>query len=132
MLEMFAIMIPIIAFALFIVIAAIVFSPKLRSKMMSREIKATKNMLDNLKDDLTDMGVSMSSVAVDMQKKILDEKEDVIKENTRRQASIEGEGIEIKTRAFRDGLTKDTKYCKHCGELIDEDSKFCKKCGKEQ
>ena len=43
------------------------------------------------------------------------------------------DGIEITTRAIKDGLTKDERvYCKHCGSLIDKDSKFCKNCGGEQ
>ena len=43
------------------------------------------------------------------------------------------EGAVTKTaKAFKEGFAEDTKYCKHCGAVIDADSKFCSKCGKEQ
>ena len=28
--------------------------------------------------------------------------------------------------------TSETKFCKHCGTVIDYDSRFCKNCGEEQ
>ena len=74
----------------------------------------------------------MGNIGVNIRKNILDENEDTLRDLTIREANIDKEGIKIKTRAIKDGLSKDNMYCKHCGETIDEDSKFCKKCGKEQ
>jgi len=42
------------------------------------------------------------------------------------------DGIKTTARAIKEGFSKDSAYCKHCGSGIDSDSKFCKKCGKEQ
>ena len=83
-----------------------VVSPKIRAKFMSNQIKASKYMIDEVEDDLTDIAT--------------------------KRANINKEGVEITAIAIKDGLNKSTKYCKLCGEKIDEDSKFCKKCGKEQ
>ena len=98
--------VPILVAVVFILTFAMILSPKLRGKMMSNQIKATKYMLDENEENLKDMAT--------------------------KSANISKEGIEITTRAIKDGLTKESKYCKYCGEAIDEDSKYCKKCGKEQ
>lgn len=90
----------------FIYIIASFVSPKFRGKMMGKQVQATKYMMDNQKDNI-------KSIATDA-------------------ANASKEGIEITTRAIKDGFTKSEAYCKDCGEIIDEDSKFCKKCGKEQ
>lgn len=84
----------------------LVVSPKLRGKIMSTQVKATKYMMDESKEDL---------------KSIADDTADVSKD-----------AITTTTRAIKKGFTKDTIYCKHCGSEIDSDSKFCKSCGKEQ
>ena len=57
-------------------------------------------------------------------------KEDLteIADNT---ADITSGAIKKTAQAVKEGL-KDTKYCKYCGELIDEDSVYCNKCGKKQ
>ena len=101
-----AIIVPIFVACIFIFTFAMILSPKLRGKWMSRQIKAAKYMMDESEDDLKEMST--------------------------KGANISKEGIKITTRAIRDGLIKDEKYCKYCGEAIDEDSIFCKKCGREQ
>lgn len=84
-----------------------VFNPKIRGKMMSTKIKATKYMMDESKNDI-------KSISSDM-------------------AEATEEAVETTTRAVKKGLTKEESiYCKHCGEKIDNDSKFCKHCGKSQ
>ena len=101
----------IFAFVLIIFVVMFVFSilmfvsPKFRGKIMSRQIKSTKYMMDESKEDL-------KSIA-----------------NTT--ADISNEAITKTTRAVKKGL-KDTIFCKHCGAEIDSDSTFCKSCGKEQ
>ena len=100
-----------IAITSVLVLVGIVFtclliaSPKLRGKLMSKQIKATKYMVDETKDDLT----HLANVGAD----------------------ISSEAITKTTRAIKKGLS-DTKFCKHCGTEIDVDSKFCNSCGKEQ
>ena len=104
--KVFFIIVAVIVGVIFILTILMVVSPKIRAKFMSKQIKATKYMIDEVEDDLTDIAT--------------------------KRANINKEGVEITAKAIKDGLNKSTKYCKHCGEKIDEDSKFCKKCGKEQ
>lgn len=107
-LELFNIMftiVPILILVIFIFTIATIISPKLRGKMMSRNIKAVKYAIDEASDDLK-----------------------VINDIT---ANAESEAITTKVKAFKKGF-KNEVYCKHCGYLIDNDSTFCKKCGKKQ
>lgn len=123
------IVVPILVFGGFIFTFALILSPKLRGKMMSRQIDATTHMMKYSKDSLSDL----AGTALDIKKNILDKNEDVLKEMYTKEAEIEKDGIRIKTSAFKEGLTGiKTKYCKHCGSLIDSDSTFCKSCGKKQ
>ena len=77
---------------------------------MARQIKATKHMLDASEDDLRNMAT--------------------------RAAKISKEGVEITSKAVKDGFTSDgfsssgLNYCRHCSEPIDADSNYCKRCGK--
>jgi len=83
-----------------------IFSPKFRGKQMSNSVKATKFMMDEMKDDIKALNTEMAKASKD--------------------------GIEITTRAIKKGWTEDDAiYCKHCGAKIDGDSKFCSQCGKE-
>ena len=87
---------------------AIIFivSPKARGKMASKQVKATKYMIDESKEDI-------KSISKDM-------------------AEANAEGVEITAHAIKKGLTGDESiFCKFCGAKIDKDSKFCNKCGKE-
>jgi len=123
------IVVPILVFAGFIFTFALVLSPKLRGKMMSRQIDATSHMMKYSKDSLSDL----AGTALDIKKNILTENEDALKEMYTKEAEIEKEGLKIKTSAIREGMSgAKTSYCKHCGALIDNDSKFCKSCGKRQ
>ena len=126
--KIMAIAVPVFAVCVFIFSLVMFLSPKLRGKIMARQIKATKHMMSYSKEDLEDL----ANMGIDIKKNIIDENETTLKEISKKEADIQKEGIEIKTRAIKDGFTKDKIYCKHCGESIDEDSKFCKKCGKEQ
>ena len=98
--------VPILVFGGFIFTFAMAFSPKLRSKVMSRQLKAHKYMLD--------------------------ENEDILRELNKRGANIEREGIKIRTSAIKEGFNQDTCYCSSCGKVIDTNSRFCKYCGEEQ
>ena len=96
------IIVPIFIAIVFILVIVTMISPKFRGKMMSKQIKAAKYMMDESKDDIRNISTNMADATKD--------------------------GVEITTRAIKD----ERVYCKHCGSLIDKDSKFCKNCGGEQ
>lgn len=125
------VIVPIFIFIVFIFTIAMIISPKIRGKMMSRQIKAAKYMLEEAQDDLSEMGTTMGKLTATTENKILTENEELLKDSSRKKGNIAKEEIEIKTRAIKEGLSDKKAYCKHCGSLIDEDSKFCKSCGKE-
>lgn len=123
------IIVPIFIGIVFVFTIAMIISPKLRGKMMSRQFKSMNYMIEESKDELA----KLSSTAVGIRKQILDENEDVLTDIAHKEAKIKSVGIKSATKAIKEGLTeKDSIYCKYCGSEIDTDSKFCKKCGKEQ
>ncbi len=132
MMRIFFIIVPIFVVLVFAFTIAIIVSPKFKAKIMSRQIKATKKMIDYSKDDLTSMGTAMGNISIQTKKNILDENEDSLRDMATREANISKKGIEITANAIKKGLTEDNTQCKHCGTSIDKDSKFCKKCGKNQ
>lgn len=100
------IIVPIIIGLGFIFIIAMIISPKLRGKMMSREIRAQKYMVEESKQDIKSISDNVSYATKD--------------------------GIKTTVGAIKEGLTQDKIFCKYCGNEIDSDSLFCKKCGKKQ
>lgn len=114
--EYLFIIVPIFIGITFLFTIIMIVSPKARGKMMSRQIKAAKYMLDESEEDLRNMAT--------------------------KSANISKEGISITTKAIKDGFTDNGfdstsssnygYYCKSCGEPIDIDSIYCKKCGKKQ
>lgn len=124
--------VPILIGITFVLMIALMISPKLRGKLMSSQIKATKHMMDYSKEDLKDILSTSADIGINAEKEILDNNEETMEDNVTRKANINKKGIEITTNAIKEGLTRSKIYCKHCGKLIDEDSKFCKLCGKEQ
>lgn len=131
-LEILFFIIPILVVLTFIFTIALMVSPKLRGKWMSKQIEATKHMMEYSKDDLKDILSTSKSVEINAEKEILDNNEEIMKDNVTRKANINKEGIEITAKAIKEGLTNNKVYCKYCGKLIDSDSKYCKVCGREQ
>ena len=115
---------------IFGVVFAMILSSKLRSKMMKHQIKATKYMMEDSKEELSDIAAVSSNIAIKSRKKVLDENEELLTEMATRNASINKEGVEITARAIKKGLSKQVVHCKYCGKEIDDDSVFCKFCGK--
>lgn len=115
---------------IFGVVFAMILSPKLRSKMMKHQIKATKYMMEDSQEELSDIAAVSSNIAIKSRKKVLDENEELLTEMATRNASINKEGVEITARAIKKGLSKQVVHCKYCGKEIDDDSVFCKFCGK--
>ena len=131
-LEILFFIIPILVVLTFIFTIALMVSPKLRGKWMCKQIEATKHMMEYSKGDLKDILSTSKSVEVNAEKEILDNNEEIMKDNVTRKANINKEGIEITAKAIKEGLTNNKVYCKYCGKLIDSDSKYCKVCGREQ
>ena len=46
-------------------------------------------------------------------------------------ADVSSGAVKKTAKSIKEGL-RDTKYCKYCGEEIDDDSVFCNKCGAKQ
>ena len=88
----------------FVFTLTMMFSPKARSKMMDKQIKASKYAIENNKENI---------------KKISDDVAEATKGS-----------VKTTARAIKDGF-KDTIHCKYCGAEIEADSKFCKVCGKK-
>lgn len=132
----FNIMFTVVSIFIFIVFVFVILSfisPKFRGKIMSKQIKAAKHMVDYSKDDLEDIGTNLGNTAISIKKNILDQNEENLREMTAKEANIKKEYVKTMTSAIHEGFTEnDIIYCKHCGSMIDSDSKFCKKCGKEQ
>ena len=95
----------IIIFTMVFMIVSIA-SPKMRGKMMARQIKAAKYMLDEVEDDLRDIST--------------------------RTAQASKNGLNIASGAIKDGFSSKPKFCKYCSEPNDEDAIYCKRCGKKQ
>ena len=103
----FALLVVVGVVCIFIFVLRMMFDPKARAKITRHQLK--------------------------MQKQIIDENEDILKDISAKSAGISSPGYEITARAVKKGLTEEEDiYCKHCGKNIDADSKFCNKCGKEQ
>lgn len=117
---------------MFVLVWTIILSPKVRAKWMGKQIKAMQYMVDENKETLENLGTTTGNIGVNVHKNIIDQNEDQLREMATKQANISKDAVETTARAIKDGFTKDTIYCKHCGATIDRDSKFCKECGKEQ
>lgn len=94
------------AVAVFVFVILMIFSPKVRGKMMSKQAKAARYMAEESKDDIKYTADAMSEATHD--------------------------AIRNTVSAVREGIEGDCVYCKHCGKPIDRDSRFCKECGGEQ
>ena len=131
-LEILFYLIAILVVLIFVFTIALMISPKLRGKWMSNQIEATKHMMEYSKEDLKNILSTSKSIEVNAEKEMLDNNEEIMKDNITKKANINKEGIEITAKAIKEGLSNNKVYCKYCGKLIDSDSKYCKVCGREQ
>lgn len=107
MFDLLFLIVPFLIICTFIYVFVMIISPKARGKIMSRQIKATKYMVDESKDDIESISTNM--------------------------ANATKKGIMTTASAMASGFkNNENMYCKHCGSQIDTDSKYCKHCGKKQ
>ena len=126
-----SVIVPILVLGIFAFTIIMIFSPKLRGKMLSHQIKSLKYMADYSKDDIQNIATTMGDISINSTKNILDNNEDNLKHITEKTSDLGSIFVEKTARAIKDGITNNNVYCKHCGKSIDSDSKFCKNCGKE-
>ena len=80
---------------------------------------------------VTGFGPEIAKARANTIRYIQEENKDDLSAIATNNAQIMSDAVKITADAVKDGI-RATKFCKHCGEKIDEDSKFCSSCGKEQ
>lgn len=123
--------IPILVICIFIFTFAMMFSPKLRAKMLSRQIKSLKHTIDYSKEDLENLITNMGDISINSTKNIIDGNENELKDIVEKSSDLGSIAVKKTARAIKNGLKGNMVYCKYCGKVIDSDSRFCKNCGKE-
>lgn len=126
-----SVIVPILIFCIFAFVILMIFSPKIRGKMLSNQIKSLKYMTDYSKDDIQNIATTVGDISINSTKNIMDNNEDNLKDIVEKSSNLGSIAVEKTVRAIKKGLTENSVYCKHCGKIIDADSKFCKSCGKE-
>ena len=154
--------VPVIIGIVFVFVIAFIISPKLRGRMMAREIKAMKHMMDAGKEDLKDIASTGGEVMADSAQRILKENMDTLEDIGARAGKIQAEtvrrvldenadaigGTFEKTvdmaapsvkkmvsavaEGIKEGMEEAQVFCKSCGAKIDADSELCKHCGAKQ
>lgn len=115
----------------FIFVVLMFVSPKLRGKLMSRQVKALKHMTDYSKKDFEDINYNVADASMNANKRLMDDNYDDLEDMASMNANINKDAIYIKSKAIKDGLSPSKIYCKYCGNKIDSDSKYCNYCGKK-
>lgn len=115
----------------FIFVFAMFFSPKLKGKIMSREISAFKHMMNYSKNDVKNIKENMGNISIDSKHDILMQNKNKIKEINNIYYETKKDSIKNTIKDIK-GELKNGCYCKFCEKKIDTDSKYCKNCGKRQ
>ncbi len=115
----------------FIFVFAMFFSPKLKGKIMSREISAFKHMMNYSKNDVKNIKENMGNISIDSEHDILMQNKNKIKEINNIYYETKKDSIKNTIKDIK-GELKNGCYCKFCEKKIDTDSKYCKNCGKRQ
>lgn len=118
----------IISIGFFVFVVLMIFSPAMRSKMIGRQLKATKRMLDDNKDTIKDIHNLQADIAIESADNILDKHEKTIEKNMDKMANMSSSSIETTARAIKKGISK-TKECPKCNSFNEENAKFCQECG---
>lgn len=123
-----------ISIFMFIFVFVNIFSSKSRAKMMSKQVKAMRHMVDYTKEDLEELITDLGEVSVNAQNNIVNENEDILRNVANKTTDINKDAIETTIGAIKrgwDGNNTSLQFCKYCGKKIDSDSRFCKYCGKK-
>lgn len=115
----------------FVFVILMFVSPKLRGKLMSRQVKALKHMTDYSKKDFEDINYNVADASMNANKRLMEDNYDDLEDMASMNANINKDAIYIKSKAIKDGLSSSKIYCKYCGNKIDSDSKYCNYCGKK-
>ena len=98
------------------------------------QLMQTKETMEYLGDDVVQVGKKGIDIAKPIVEKATD---DIIVPTTKKIGGAVGESIGKTIYTAKNGNSEkeqsesSKKYCKYCGEELDEDSKFCHKCGKK-
>lgn len=99
----------ILSIGIFIFVFFTIFSPKMRAKLVSQNIKA--------------------------QKQILDDNKEILKDISEKNADLENISFQKKVKtiqeAFKEEKSQKYIYCQNCGQKNDENAIYCQKCGKK-
>ena len=130
--KIFFVIITLLAIAIFVYVAMLMFGTKTRSKMLARQMKSLRGATDLSKEDIESMLTNLSDASIKSKKKVIDENEDNLKDIADANARINKGAVKETAKAFKEGFTSSDKiYCKYCGAEIDTDSVYCNKCGKK-
>ncbi|NLW69953.1 MAG: zinc ribbon domain-containing protein [Eubacteriaceae bacterium] len=124
--------VPIIVILVFVFTFLSILSPRFRAKFMSKQIKATKYMVEESREDLTDIASTSGKIMVDSAERVIGQNKSALKNMAQDSADITSGAIEQTMRAVKRGLSEESIYCKHCGQAIDGNSVYCKYCGRKQ
>lgn len=111
-----------------------------RSRWIGRQLETMHTVLDDNKDLIKDLSKLGSEIGVQTQKEFYENNADDLRYVSRTSADIEAEAIKRKAQAFKEGLgglnmnntSTSSRYCKYCGEAIDNDALYCDQCGRKQ
>ena len=91
----------IIAVIMILTITAIMLSPKLRAKLMKRQVKTMKYFAEDTKDNLTDLANAQADV--------MEESKDSLKKMADINANVNKDAVEKTTAAISKGIKKNNK-----------------------
>lgn len=128
--EIMFIIIPIFIGLTFLFALATIISPKLRGKIMSRQIKSIKHMTDYSQKYLEDIEYNIKKAHIDAEKKIVDKKYSDLESIYTNISSAKNNAVKQTMNAVKEGLDGH-KYCQNCARINKEDATYCDKCGKK-
>ena len=102
----------------FIFVVLMFVSPKLRGKLMSRQVKTLKHMTDYSKKDFEDINYNVADASMNANKRLMDDNYDDLEDMASMNANINKDAIYIKSKAIKDGLSSSKIYCNYCGKKL--------------
>ena len=100
MFNIFFIVIVTIAALIFLVAILSIISPRFQGWMMARRIKAVRHAVEDSQSDLKKIGTTVGNVGIDVNKELLNERGEDIKDIAKEAGTIVGETIRAGVDAF--------------------------------